>query len=239
MNNIKSEVTTVNAQKKTLHEQYMQIKKEHMESIVILQIGGFYQTYYYDAVVAAKIWGVKLVSRPMGEKRYGISCGFPVANLDDKVAVLALTGYKVIICKEVIDPDTSIKIRQVSNIANEQRYKIDIQEESKTYYQKYKDYSDEKVRQEYNLGMKVVTVKKATIEEGKATPKEQEPTQIDRKKITPIGNDKKTQLALFLLTELEQVHTAQLTPLKALQLVSDWQVNYCHSSQEQMPWNEV
>lgn len=254
--------------KKSLYEQYMNVKNQHMNAVVLLQVGGFYQTYYYDAVITADICGVNITARPLGEGKNCISCGFPVTSIDDKASSLVLKGYKVVVCNEVIDPVTKVKVRKVARVHEVLAGTfIDITTESEQYLEKYESYSDEDIRKEYNLSPKTPRKK---AEEKVAQPtisvreeldmaeflmrdveedtqevldftSKKETSELDAiiKSITR-DNDEPLQIRAYgLLDELKNLSVLHLSPYKALQLVNYWQEKYTDNNHGTLPWEEI
>ncbi|HVP56640.1 MAG TPA: DNA mismatch repair protein MutS [bacterium] len=84
--------------------QYMSIKKDHPDAILLFRMGDFYETFFDDASTAAKVLGIALTSRSReGEKRIPLA-GVPYHAVDTYVARLVRAGYKVAICDQVENP---------------------------------------------------------------------------------------------------------------------------------------
>lgn len=243
--------------KKSLYEQYSKIKKEHMDAIVLLQVGGFYQTYYYDAVITAEVCTVNLTCRPLGGGKNCISCGFPVNSIDDKASALVLRGYKVVVCTEAINPETEVKTRDITRVHEVRTGQvIDISLESKEYFDKYEGFSDEDIRKEYNLAPKKPRKKNEELNDveeiddasilnqiniidmltEKIEVKEDlETLNFTRSRfIKPDENN-----AEALLAELNNVAMLHLSPYKALKLINYWQEKYGTISNSVLPWKEM
>ncbi|MFQ6092115.1 MAG: DNA mismatch repair protein MutS, partial [bacterium] len=85
-------------------EQYMSIKRQHQGAILFFRMGDFYETFYEDAEVAAKVLGVALTSRSQGSSGRVPLAGIPHHALDTYLSKLLKAGYKVAICEQVEDP---------------------------------------------------------------------------------------------------------------------------------------
>ena len=84
--------------------QYMNIKKDYPDAILLFRMGDFYETFFEDAATAAKVLGIALTSRSReGEKRIPLA-GVPYHAVDTYVARLVRAGYKVAICDQVENP---------------------------------------------------------------------------------------------------------------------------------------
>ena len=84
--------------------QYMNIKKDYPDAILLFRMGDFYETFFEDAATAAKVLGIALTSRSReGEKRIPLA-GVPYHAVDTYVARLVRAGHKVAICDQVESP---------------------------------------------------------------------------------------------------------------------------------------
>jgi len=83
--------------------QYMQIKEQHPDCIVLFRMGDFYETFYQDAKTASKELDIVLTSRGKGEKKAPLA-GLPYHSVQPYVAKLIKKGYKVCIVEQIEDP---------------------------------------------------------------------------------------------------------------------------------------
>jgi len=84
--------------------QYMNIKKDYPDAILLFRMGDFYETFFDDASTAARVLGIALTSRSReGDLRIPLA-GVPYHALDTYVARLVRAGYKVAICDQVENP---------------------------------------------------------------------------------------------------------------------------------------
>lgn len=84
--------------------QYMAIKKEHPDVILMFRLGDFYEMFGDDAKVAAQELEITLTSRDAGRSGRIPMCGVPYHAVDRYVARLISRGYRVAICDQVEDP---------------------------------------------------------------------------------------------------------------------------------------
>jgi len=81
-------------------QQYLRIKAEYKDCILLFRMGDFYEMFYDDAVVASRILDIALTSRdgdiPMA--------GFPYHAAESYIARLVKEGLKVAICEQLEDP---------------------------------------------------------------------------------------------------------------------------------------
>jgi DNA mismatch repair protein MutS len=84
--------------------QYLGIKKDYPDAILLFRMGDFYETFFEDAETASRILGIALTSRAReGEKRIPLA-GVPYHAAENYVARLVRAGQKVAICDQVEDP---------------------------------------------------------------------------------------------------------------------------------------
>ena len=84
-------------------KQYMEVKTKHPDCLVFFRMGDFYETFYEDAVVAAKELEITLTSRGVGEKKAPLA-GIPYHALEPYLAKLIKKSFKVAIVEQLEDP---------------------------------------------------------------------------------------------------------------------------------------
>ncbi len=86
-------------------QQYMEIKATHENAILFYRMGDFYEMFFDDAVVAAKILGITLTSRSSKNDENKIPmCGVPYHAASSYLAKLVKAGHRVAVCEQVEDP---------------------------------------------------------------------------------------------------------------------------------------
>jgi len=81
--------------------QYLAAKTAYPDALLLFRMGDFYELFYDDAVLAARLLGLTLTSR---DKRSGIPmAGVPWHAVDTYVARLVREGHRVAICDQVED----------------------------------------------------------------------------------------------------------------------------------------
>ena len=80
--------------------QYMNIKQKHEDALLFFRMGDFYEMFYDDAKIAAKILGIALTSRSKGEKAIPMA-GIPHHAADSYIQKLIKAGYKVAVCEQL------------------------------------------------------------------------------------------------------------------------------------------
>jgi DNA mismatch repair protein MutS len=85
--------------------QYLDVKRQHRDAIVLFRMGDFYEMFYEDAVTASRVLELTLTSRAKDPSGTAIPmCGVPYHALDGYLARLVRKGYRVAICDQVEDP---------------------------------------------------------------------------------------------------------------------------------------
>jgi DNA mismatch repair protein MutS len=96
--------------------QYLQIKAQHEDAILLFQIGDFYETFDDDAQLVARELQIVLTSRAYGPGERVPLAGVPVHALETYAARLIAKGYKVAICEQVSEPGKRLVDRAVTRI---------------------------------------------------------------------------------------------------------------------------
>ena len=90
--------------------QYVEIKKQHLDSILFFRLGDFYEMFYNDAEVASEELDLVLTKRANGEEEKAPMCGVPYHSCEGYIARLIKKGYRVAICEQTEDPSKAKKI---------------------------------------------------------------------------------------------------------------------------------
>jgi len=85
-------------------EQYLAIKADYQDMILLYRMGDFYETFYQDAQLISRILGIALTKRSHGKVADVPLAGFPYHALDAYLPKLITAGHKVAICEQVEDP---------------------------------------------------------------------------------------------------------------------------------------
>ncbi|MBV9020556.1 MAG: hypothetical protein JOZ71_07555, partial [Ktedonobacteraceae bacterium] len=78
--------------------QYLQIKSQYPDALLLYQIGDFYETFDKDAEIASRELQIVLTNRNHGAEKVPLA-GIPLHALDNYVGKLVNRGYKVAICE--------------------------------------------------------------------------------------------------------------------------------------------
>ncbi len=91
-------------------KQYLQIKEENKDAILMFRLGDFYEMFFNDAIVASKELELTLTGRDCGLEERAPMCGVPFHAAQVYISRLVAKGYKVAICEQVEDPKDAVGI---------------------------------------------------------------------------------------------------------------------------------
>src|SRR5579863_5409058 len=95
--------------------QYLRMKSQYPDAILMYQVGDFYETFDEDARVAARELQIVLTARQYGDEKV-LLAGIPLHALENYVGKLIQRGYKVAICDQVGEVGKGIVDRAVTRI---------------------------------------------------------------------------------------------------------------------------
>ncbi len=106
----KSEALAIEVGKETpLMKQYLKIKSQHPEALLLFRVGDFYETFGQDAVRTAEALGIILTHRNNGGVNVELA-GFPYHSMELYLPRLVQAGYRVAICEQLEKPSKEKKI---------------------------------------------------------------------------------------------------------------------------------
>ena len=85
-------------------KQYLEVKDEYDDYIVLYRLGDFYECFFEDAVTASRELELTLTARDCGNGNRAAMCGVPYHKVDLYLGKLAERGFKVAICEQTEDP---------------------------------------------------------------------------------------------------------------------------------------
>jgi DNA mismatch repair protein MutS len=95
--------------------QYLQMKSQYPDAVLLYQVGDFYETFDEDAHIASRVLQIVLTKRAYGEEQVPLA-GIPLRSLDNYVGKLIERGYKVAICDQVGEVGRGLVERAVTRI---------------------------------------------------------------------------------------------------------------------------
>ncbi|MEO5906097.1 MAG: DNA mismatch repair protein MutS, partial [Saprospiraceae bacterium] len=90
-------------------KQYMKIKSQHPDALLLFRVGDFYETFGEDAIKTAEALGIILTHRNNGGINIELA-GFPYHAMDMYLPKLVQAGYRVAICEQLEKPSKEKKI---------------------------------------------------------------------------------------------------------------------------------
>lgn len=88
-------------------KQYKEIKGKHPDTILFFRLGDFYEMFFDDAKIAARILDLALTSRNKGKGKKAPMAGIPAHSSESYISTLIESGHKVAICEQMEDPSES------------------------------------------------------------------------------------------------------------------------------------
>ena len=96
--------------------QYLQIKSQYPDAILMYQVGDFYETFDEDARIASRELQIVLTRKYYGEDEPVPLAGVPLHALENYVGKLIQRGFKVAVCDQVGEVGWGVVDRAVTRI---------------------------------------------------------------------------------------------------------------------------
>ncbi len=84
-----------------MRSQYLALKKQYPDIILLFRLGDFYETFDDDAKIVSSVCDVVLTSRPVGNDERVPLAGVPYHAVDNYIAKLIGAGYRVAIAEQI------------------------------------------------------------------------------------------------------------------------------------------
>ena len=99
-------------------KQYLEVKEEYADCILLYRLGDFYECFFEDAVFASKELELTLTARDCGDGKRAAMCGVPFHKADLYIGRLAERGIKVAVCEQIEDPKEAVGLvkREVTRV---------------------------------------------------------------------------------------------------------------------------
>lgn len=88
-------------EKKTLMDQFFEIKEQYPDHIIFYRVGDFYEMFYEDAKTASEELDLTLTGKDCGKEERAPMCGVPYHSSDSYISRLIGKGYKIAICEQM------------------------------------------------------------------------------------------------------------------------------------------
>ncbi len=98
--------------------QYLEVKDEYAEYILMYRLGDFYECFFDDALLVSRELELTLTGRDCGNGKRAAMCGVPFHKADVYVGKLVEKGYRVAICEQIGDPKAAVGLvkREVTRV---------------------------------------------------------------------------------------------------------------------------
>ncbi|MFA6990077.1 MAG: DNA mismatch repair protein MutS, partial [Candidatus Gastranaerophilaceae bacterium] len=87
--------------------QFLEVKKQHPDIILLYRMGDFYETFLEDAITASKDLEITLTGRDAGVLGRIPMAGIPAKAVENYIPKLLEKNHKIAICDQVEDPATA------------------------------------------------------------------------------------------------------------------------------------
>ena len=87
--------------------QYLEIKKDYPDTLILFRLGDFYELFFEDAKIASKVLELVLTGKNAGVEDKIPMCGVPYHAINSYIETLIKNGYKVGIVEQLEDPALS------------------------------------------------------------------------------------------------------------------------------------
>ncbi len=95
------------AQHTPMIRQYLQLKAQHKDKLLLYRMGDFYELFYEDAIKAAKLLNITLTKRGQSASQDIPMAGVPFHSVETYLAKLVKLGESIAICEQIGDPNLS------------------------------------------------------------------------------------------------------------------------------------
>jgi DNA mismatch repair protein MutS len=97
-------ISTMNKKLTPLMKQYFDIREKYPDSILLFQVGDFYELFFEDAKKASEFLAITLTKRGKHKGDDIPLCGVPVHAINHYIVKLVKGGFKVALCEQVTKP---------------------------------------------------------------------------------------------------------------------------------------
>ncbi|MBI5304209.1 MAG: hypothetical protein HY868_18905 [Chloroflexi bacterium] len=101
-----------------LRQQYLRIKQQFPDTLVMFRLGDFYETFDDDAKTVAIVCNIVLTGRDMGTGARVPLAGVPYHAVESYLAKLIQAGHKVAIVEQTGDVVNGLMPREVVHTIN-------------------------------------------------------------------------------------------------------------------------
>src|SRR5881396_2257031 len=96
--------------------QYLRIKAEHRQAILLFRLGDFYEMFFEDAAIASRALDLTLTARNRGDPDEVPLCGFPAHAAQPYITRLLAKGHAVAVCEQAPARGRGLMEREVVRV---------------------------------------------------------------------------------------------------------------------------
>jgi DNA mismatch repair protein MutS len=96
--------------------QYLEIKAQHRNALLMYQVGDFFEFFDEDARIASRALQIVLTSRSYGPEEQVALAGVPVHAMETYLGRLVAQGFTVAVCEQVEPPGRRLVRRAVTRV---------------------------------------------------------------------------------------------------------------------------
>ncbi len=126
--------------------QYLDIKKQYPDTLILFRLGDFYELFFEDAKIASKVLELVLTGKNAGVEDRIPMCGVPYHAINQYIETLIKNGFKVGIVEQLEDPALAknklVKRDVVQIITPGTLIDVGLNEKDNNYLAYVDDYSD-------------------------------------------------------------------------------------------------
>jgi len=93
-------------------KQYLAMKEQCGDAILLFRCGDFYETFMEDAKVASEVLGITLTKKHAGKGETVPLAGVPYHSVQSYIYRLTRAGYRVAVCEQMEPPQKGVKLIQ-------------------------------------------------------------------------------------------------------------------------------
>jgi DNA mismatch repair protein MutS len=97
-------------------QQYLRLKAQHPDAVLLYRMGDFYEMFDDDAHVASRVLGITLTSREFGRGGRVPMAGIPHHALNGYLRRFLRAGYRLAICEQLSEPGHGLVERDVVRV---------------------------------------------------------------------------------------------------------------------------
>ena len=99
-----------------MRRQYLKLKSQHPDCILLFRLGDFYEAFDGDAELVAEVCDVALTSRPVGNNQRVPLAGVPYHSVEGYLAKLVAAGHKVAVAEQTSEPGSGLVDREIQQV---------------------------------------------------------------------------------------------------------------------------